>query len=98
MIRGVDTIPDSSTIIEDDLLAPYFIAKAVNGGFTVYQNMNKKGKDILMTIGYYSNFESCLRSIIREQLNHGDQTHYKSLQEYFDKFSDINEKILNLLK
>lgn len=98
MIRGVDTLPDSSTIIEDKLLEPYFITKAVNGGFTVYEKTTKSGKDVLMTIGYYSAFEACLKAVIKEQLNHGEKTRFKSLQEYFDIYTDLNEKILTLLK
>ena len=99
MIRAVDTLPKTSTIIEDSLLEPFFIAKANNGGgFTVYEKVTKNKKDFLMTIGYYGSFEGCLRSIIKEQLNHGDKQHFTSLQEYFDKFTSINEQIMSLLK
>jgi len=98
MLRKPDSIAAKDTIVEDPILDPYFITKSTVGGYTVYQRVEKgtANTKYIKTINYPASFNSALKTIATQKLNHHDKLHYTSLKEYIATWREIEQGISNL--
>jgi len=95
MLRNPDTIPAGDTIIQDPAMEPFFITNSPSGGFTVYERV-ERGKDskaYLRTVSYPSTFNSALKTVAKELLNHSEKKQYSTVKEYINTWNDIQEKM-----
>lgn len=95
MLRNPNTIPAGDTLIEDPIMEPFFIVKAVSGGYTVYERVIRGEKDTayFKTVCYPATFNHALKVVSRELLNTSGNRHYKSIQEYITAWNDIQAKM-----
>jgi hypothetical protein len=96
MLRNPNTIPATDTIIEDPIMEPFFITKSSSvGGFTVYERVTRgeNSKAYIRTVCYPSNFNSALKTVAKELLNHSDKKHYNTVKEYIQSWNEIEEKM-----
>lgn len=96
MLRNPDTIPATDTVIQDPMMEPFFITKSASGGgFTVYERVTRgdKGKAYLRTVSYPSNFNSALKTIAKELLNHSEKKQYDTVKEYIQSWNEIEERM-----
>jgi hypothetical protein len=96
MLRNPDTIPAGDTIIQDPAMEPLFITKSsAIGGFTVYERVNrgKDEKSYLRTVCYPSSFNSALKTVAKELLNHSEKKQYNTVKEYIQSWNEIEEKM-----
>jgi hypothetical protein len=96
MLRNPDTIPAGDTIIQDPAMEPFFITKSsAVGGFTVYERVNrgKNEKSYLRTVCYPSSFNSALKTVAKELLNHSEKKQYDTVKEYIQSWNEIEEKM-----
>jgi len=98
MLRRPDSIPDGDTVIEDPVMEPFFIAKSSSGGYTVYERVIKGENDTpyIKTICYPSTFANALKKVAKELVN-ARSNHYNSLKDYIGEWSEIQEKMTNLV-
>jgi hypothetical protein len=95
MLRNPDTIPAGDTIIEDPIMEPFFITHSSSGGYTVYERVNR-GKDdkaYLRTVCYPASFNYALRAVSKELLSFHETKHFKTIKEYVDTWSSIEQKM-----
>jgi len=96
MLRNPDTIPVTDTVIQDPIMEPFFITKSSSGGgFTVYERVirGENQKAYLRTVCYPSNFNSALKTVAKELLNHSEKKQYDSVKEYIKSWNDIEQKM-----
>ena len=89
------------TIINDPLLAPYYIGKDAHC-YTAYEvitpdpkyssNGEGSGQDYTKPIGHYGTFGSALRAIMKAKLNK-ERKVYGTIEEYIKHWEDIQESI-----
>lgn len=85
------------TLIQDDLLNPYFIVRYADGGFGVMRaREDAKGALKYRAISYPSSFLGCLDAIAKEQLN-GEGKVY-TIQEYIETWKAVSTRILEAYK
>ena len=98
MLRTADTIAPTDILIEDPLMEPLFVTKAQSGGYAVYERVPKGKSDKLYirTVGYFSNFDSCLKRISKELIHHADKTKFSSIKEYIELNSALEKKMSTL--
>lgn len=97
MLRDPNSIPESDTIIEDPVLEPFFITNSQNGGYTVYERIEKSSnkKTYIRTVGYPSTFNHALKIVAKEKLNLGEKSKFTTIKEYVDKWESITKSIEN---
>ena len=91
----------SITLIQDDLLEPYYITKddmcyTVNERIVPDKNHFRSkgnGKEYSKPQGYYPNFDQALQKIATEKLH--TKKEYDSLSKFLDEFRLIENKIKN---
>ena len=74
---------------------PFFITKSSSGGFTVYERVTRGEKDneYLRTVCYPSSFNSALKTVAKELLNHSEKKQYNTVKEYIQSWNEIEEKM-----
>jgi len=97
MLRKPESIPVGDIRIEDPVMEPFFITKAISGGYTVYKRVIKGDRNTpyLDTICYPSTFNHALKVVSRELLSTG-KTHYSTVKEYIDQWEEIQKKMVTL--
>ncbi len=81
--------------IKDPLIEPYFIG-VDSYCYTIYENVvpnpkyENSGKTYIKTVGYYSNFDSCLEKISKNLAN---SKNYSSIKEYMNEFNQIKNQL-----
>lgn len=86
------------TLIQDDILEPYFIVRYAEGGFGVMKTRTDgKGNLRFKALCYPSSFTGCLDTVAKEQL-HGEGQYYDSIQEYIENWKKISTAVLNAYK
>lgn len=86
------------TLIQDEVLEPYFIVKYSDGGFGVMKTrLDGKGNLKFRTVGYPSTFLSCLNMVAKEKQHQEGQV-YNSIQEYIENWKAVSSSILNAYK
>lgn len=96
MLRNPDTIPATDTIIQDPAMEPFFITKSSGiGGFTVYERVvrGENEKPYLRTVCYPSSFNSALKTVAKELLNHSEKKQYNTVKEYIQSWNEIEERM-----
>ena len=95
MLRSPDSISKNDQIIEDPQMEPFFLTKAVTGGFTVFKRVEKgeKNKKYIETICYPSTFNSALKVVAKEQLNYSSKKKFNSVREYLDEWKAIKAEM-----
>ena len=91
----------SITLIQDDLLEPYYITKddmcyTVNERIVPDKNHFRSkgnGKEYSKPQGYYPNFAQALIKVAEEKLH--TKKEYNSLREFLDEFNNILTQIKN---
>lgn len=96
MIRKADSLKPTDKIIQDPVMEPFFITKALGSGYTVYERVQKKKTQYLKTVGYPSNFNHALKMVARELLDSNETAEYESLQQYISEYKSIQEKLSSL--
>lgn len=87
----------SRTIIEDEILDPYFITVS-SGCFTVSKKrVDKDGNARYKELSYPSSFLGSLNYIAKEKI-HEEGKVYESIQEYIETWKEVSTKILNAYK
>lgn len=85
------------TLIQDDILNPYFIVRYADGGFGVMKaREDAKGSLKYRAISYPSSFLGCLDTIAKEQLNEEGKAF--TIQEYIETWKAISTRILEAYK
>lgn len=86
------------TLIQDEILEPYFIVRYAEGGFGVMKTrIDGKGNLKFRVLGYPSSFLSCLDSIAKEK-QHEEGKVYNTIQEYIENWKSISRSILDAYK
>ena len=91
----------SITLIQDDLLEPYYITKddmcyTVNERIVPDKNHFRSkgnGKEYSKPQGYYPRFDQALFKVTQEKLNTRED--YKGLNEFLDEYRKIENNIKN---
>ena len=76
--------------ITDPLIEPFYV-QMDNHGFSVFeviQPIDKESKPYEQSIGHYSNFDSCLSSIVKKKIN---SKSYSSIREYIEQYKKLIE-------
>jgi hypothetical protein len=93
----------NTTIIRDPKIEPFYISKDAYC-YTIFKTVipdirytenNKPGKEYSKSLGHYSSFASCLRSLAKQKVD--DNQSYSSIQEYIAKFKELELSIKELL-
>lgn len=84
------------TIIKDPVIEPYFISKD-NYSFTICKTISspttsKNNTDYVKSLGHYSNFSKCLKSIAQYKID--DKKEYSTISEYIKEY-EKNLKLMN---
>ena len=87
------------TIINDPLIAPYYIGKDAHC-YTAYEvitpdpkySENGGGQNYTKPLGHYGSFGSALKAIMKAKLNEEGKV-YKTIEEYIKHWEDIQESI-----
>ena len=86
------------TLIQDEILDPYFIVRYADGGFGVMKSrIDSKGNLKFKVLCYPSTFMGCLEMIAREK-QHQEGQIYNSIQEYIENWKQISNTILSAYK
>ncbi len=99
-------LPQSITVIKDDVIAPYFIGQDQNC-YTVYKNVvpgtNTKGRgrktrtqESIKTLSFHTTFDSCLSSIAKLKLT--ERLEYNSIRDYINEWEKISNQITQTFK
>jgi len=98
MLRNPDSIPSSDTIIQDQVMEPFFITRSQTGGFTVYERVVKGENDTeyVKSLGYPSTFGHALKMVAREKLNVEGETF--TLKEYVDRWEDVKNSLTSIIE
>lgn len=94
MFRVADSLSKNSVVIEDPSLDPYVIAKMKEGGYVLYEKVNKE-KEYLKTICYPSTFDFALKALASEMMSNGNK-YYSSVKEFIGEWRKIEEKLNKL--
>lgn len=101
MLRGIDSLPSTETIIQDPQMEPYFITKSPKAGYAVYERVIKgdNKKEYIDCIGYFSSFSYCLKRVIREQVHSGPDApkSFSSMEEYLTRWEEITKRMEKLV-
>jgi len=81
------------SIINDPMIAPYYIAKDEHN-YTVYESVIND-QSIDKTIGHYSNLSGALAKLSELLMNLKPQ--YDSIQEYINEYNEKRNKLNQLL-
>ena len=93
------------TIIKDQIIEPYFIARD-QYCYTVYETVvptkmhwkkTELGESYEKALGHYSSFESALKTVIDFKVNQEGKI-FGSLQEYLKEWKEVKTKIESLIK
>ena len=85
------------TLIQDEILEPYFIVRYAEGGFGVMKTrLDAKGSLRFKALCYPSSFMNCLDVVAKEKLH--ETQYYDSIQEYIESWKKISTTILNAYK
>lgn len=83
------------TLIQDEILEPYFIVHYAEGGFGVMKTrLDSKGNLKFKSISYPSTFLACLNTVAIEK-QHQEGQSYNSIQEYIESWKNVSSRILN---
>lgn len=86
------------TLIQDEILEPFFIVRYAEGGFGVMKTrIDGKGNLKFRVIGYPSTFLVCLDMIAKEKQHEEGQV-YNSIQEYIESWKKISKTITEAYK
>lgn len=86
------------TLIQDEILEPFFIVRYAEGGFGVMKTrLDGKGNLKYKAISYPSTFMGCLDTVAKEKQHQEGQT-YNSIQEYIESWKSISRSILEAYK
>ena len=98
MLRNPDSLPSGDTLIQDPAMEPYFITRSQNHEYTVFERVVKgeNNTPYLRTLGYPSNFRRALKIVMKELLDFKGQTKFDTLEDYFNKWEQINKNLMNL--
>ena len=98
MLRNPESIPSSDTIIQDQVMEPFFITRSQTGGFTVYERVVKGENDTeyVKSLGYPSTFGHALKMVAREKLNVEGETF--TLKEYVDRWEDVKNSLTSIIE
>tara|TARA_B110000503_G_scaffold64513_1_gene101649 strand:+ start:9725 stop:10036 length:312 start_codon:yes stop_codon:yes gene_type:complete len=98
MLRNPNSIPVGDILIQDPVMEPFFITKSQSGGYTVYERVEKgeKNTKYIKTISYPSSFNQALLKVSNELLNYGEVTTFNSIQEYVQKWQNIQKQMTSL--
>jgi hypothetical protein len=86
-----DQKPTGIRYIKDPILEPYFI-QLDDYCYAVQQVIiaQESGKEYQNTLGFYSDFGSCLKAIAKNEVKKGS---YKSIKEFLEEYNKIIEKL-----
>jgi len=83
-------------IIKDELITPFQI-KVTDVSYNVIENrvsenrVSEKGKDTLITHGYYTDMKQALRKIVKLKAKEDVKT--MDLNSYFNRIEDLSNKL-----
>jgi len=86
-----DQKPTGIRYIKDPILEPYFI-QLDDYCYAVQQVIiaQESGKEYQNTLGFYSDFGSCLKAIAKNEVKKGS---YESIKEFLEEYNRIIEKL-----
>jgi len=86
-----DQKPTGIRYIKDPALEPYFI-QLDDYCYAVQQviTAQESGKEYQNTLGFYSDFSSCLKAIAKNEVKKGS---YESIKEFLEEYNRIIEKL-----
>lgn len=95
MLRKPESQSSKEVIIEDPALEPYFISMPREGGFIVYQRIQrgKNGTKYNRAVSYPSTLSRSVKAIQRELMLSGEVRNFKSLQEFVKSWEELGEKL-----
>lgn len=98
MLRKPESISKEDKVIEDPIMEPFFIVKSKTGGYAVYKKVlaGKNDTEYIQNLAYPSNFNSALRLVSKQLLDHSKKTHYKSIKEYISSWNQVKSKMQTL--
>jgi len=87
-------LPEGIRYIKDPKLDPFFI-QLDDYCYAVHKMIvsQESGKEYQSTIGFYSNFDSALRAIAKNQMNGKS---YESVNEYISEYKEVINKLNSL--
>lgn len=88
----------SNKSINDPLIDPYFIeidqyCYTVSERVTPDPKYTTNGKEYKKTIGHYSNFDSCLKTIAKHKVNSKE---YLTIIDYINEYKEVTNQLKNL--
>lgn len=86
------------TLIQDEILEPFFIVRYADGGFAVMKTrLDAKENLKFKVLCYPSSFVGCLDTIAKEK-QHAEGQIYNSIQDYIESWKQISNTVLNAYK